>query len=376
MNRGSDRIVCWLAVCCLTLVSLATGLRQIARGQEELPPPLPRAAGAHPRYDLLIDPEQRHGRTIVIVAHVPLVGQVFQNGGGPTCCEEMLQRIGVNQDCDATDEPCAGPFNFHVAGAPPHSKRAFVLGDVILHPGFIDLSEFRGGERRLTISQFEVNGDEKCGDGQCPKLVRLGCPTAGGECTCGNEAGCGNECATVHSPGCKCDDCQCARHVAENHELNCGDENCAARTFVIHHAEAHDPFADFHPLKLMQHIAGLMAEKAAAQAALEVRQEAAGELAELYESMAELIADNAALDAKVQAYDENKKLLERIADLAVDNARLKAHAELADERIELAKTAAALTFENERLKLRLAELESHAASDAARTASTPHGTTK
>src|SRR5205085_6461736 len=137
------------------------------------------------------------------------------------------------------------------------------------------------------------------------KFVRLGCPAAAGECTCAGEAACGSDCATAHCPGCKCDDCQRANHVAENDEANCGDEKCAVATMVIKHLEHHDEFADFHPLKLMQHIAGLMAEKAAAQAALEAREETDEQLAELYETMAELAADNAALDAKLEASAEN-----------------------------------------------------------------------
>jgi hypothetical protein len=185
---------------------------------------------------------------------------------------------------------------------------------------------------------------------------------------------------TFGNSECKCDDCKCCKHAVAHDETKCGEEaNCgedcgATLTMVVENGEEHDDLADYHPLKLMRHIAELMADKAAAEAVLEVKHEAQEEIADLYEAMAEVMADNAALDAKLIAAAEHRKLLERIADLATENARLKTQNELAAERIEMAKTSVALTLENEHLKSRLADLEQkHAAAEAARTAAKSSG---
>ena len=125
------------------------------------------------------------------------------------------------------------------------------------------------------------------------------------------------------------------------------------------------------------HIAGLVGEKAAAQAALAVRKEADEQIGELFETMAELLADNAALDAKLEAAAEQRKLVEKMAELAAENARLKVHVELAAERAEATRSAMALTLENERLKLHLAALEQkQILAEAARTAAKPRGERK
>jgi predicted nuclease with TOPRIM domain len=132
-----------------------------------------------------------------------------------------------------------------------------------------------------------------------------------------------------------------------------------------------------HPLKLIQHIASLMADKAAAEAALETQQASHEEQSELFETVAELMAANAALQTKLEAQSEQARLAEKLADLAAENARLKAHVELAAERTELTRGAISLSIENERLKLRLAELEQrHAAEEAVRTAERSRGNRK
>jgi hypothetical protein len=385
MNRVTDRVVCLWAMYCLMVVVAGTSVLRIARGQEVLPPPVPTPPGAHPHQILIADPGgQGRGQTIVIVTHsgnVPLVGRVFQNAGqGPTCCEEMLQRVGVDCDHDAAEHCLGGGIDVHVFGDLPHGS--LTNNHATLRLGFpgliIDNHDARTGQRRVKASLLSDRVEQETAGSAAP-LPRLGCPSvAAGECTCAGEPACGSECAAGHCPGCKCDECQSAMHVAESDEPTCGDESCAlARLVLDNDQDDGDEITDFHPLKLMQHIAALMAEKAAAQAALEARDQADEKLSELVETITELIADNAALDAKLEAQAEHARLRETITDLAAENARLKAHVELAAERAELAKNAFAMALENERLKLRLADLEQrHAAAEAARTAAKPRPETK
>jgi hypothetical protein len=210
------------------------------------------------------------------------------------------------------------------------------------------------------------------------KFIRLGCPcAAAGECTCASHNSCGAECAAAEGAACKC--CPCAAEAAVAHEAKCGDEGCEIedRDILIRHVRHFDQQPEHDPITLMHHIASLVGEKAAAQAALAVRKEADEQIGELFETMAELLADNAALDAKLEAAAEQRKLVEKMAELAVENARLKTHIELAAERAEVARNAAALTLENERLKLHIASIEQkHALAEAARTAARPRNERK
>jgi hypothetical protein len=482
MNNRADRWSELAAGYCLASAVVLTSVLQLARGQEELPPPAPQLPGAKAN-QILID----HRPRIVILtnvspnvwANVPMLGQLFNNAGhGPTGCEEMLQHLQavrghetppaayqpviadhpigpvdpamalmverirealtselgnnvmfrvtarahaaelpgqlLEGQCNGTTcceemlnrisgdhlagQPRAIEINVHVISPLPTTSNP-PLPRVGFAPGaLIDTRDVRNSSRRFKanlLSRVESqNGDS---------FVRLGCAACGlGECKCGSdekcasEAVCGSECAaaactattctsstsaTSANSECKCDNCKCCKHALAHDETKCGEEeaNCgedcgATLTMVVENAEHHDEFADYHPLKLMRHIAELMAEKAAAEAALEVRHEAHEELAEIYEAMAEVMADNAALDAKLIAAAEHRKLLERITDLATENARLKTQNELAAERIEMAKSSVALSLENEHLKTRLAELEQkHAAAEAARTAAKPSG---
>jgi hypothetical protein len=390
MNRGSDRIVCLFATYCLAIVVAATSIAEMARGQETIPSPPPTSRnwqaliGDHPLPIIEhaisgVDSAQGQFMDRAIKAlmtefgtegvafrvTMPFPGRLLQNPtAGPTCCEELLQRLGAGPNHDVADLPCIGEIN---------------VRGVWLRPGeIIDTREVRSSECRLKSSEPCQETDEQHTANVTAQFIRFGCPcNAAGECTCGGQTTCGHECAVAAGTGCQCDDCKCYARAGQTDEATCGNDHCAVARMVIKHAEHHDDAHDHHPLKLMQHIAGLMAEKAAAEAALEVRKEADEQLGELYEAMSELLADNAALDAKVQAHADHTKLLERITDLAAENARLKAHVELADERAALTKGAFALTIENERLKLRLADLEQkHAAAEAARTAARPGAKTK
>src|SRR6478609_1092547 len=93
VGRWSEVAACY----CLSATVVLVSVLQMARGQEELPPPAPKLSGANPN-QILID----HRPRIVILtnvspsvlANVPMLGQLFQNAGhGPTGCEEMLGRL-------------------------------------------------------------------------------------------------------------------------------------------------------------------------------------------------------------------------------------------------------------------------------------------
>jgi len=312
MNYLLDRVFA-LTASSLALAGLCVG--QIAHAQDEVPPPLPMLPGAHVRQMLIADPTGPHRIVIITqgardLSHFPPVGQLFQGGcNGPTFCEEVLERLSA--PAPKADEP-------HI---------------------------------KLTT-----------------RFIGQGCAcAAAGECVCAGHPTGGEECAAARADDCKC--CPC---VAEAAEAKCGEDICEVADCLIRRVEHFEQPAEYDPLKLMQHIAGLVGEKAAAQAALAVRKEADEKIGELVETLAELLADNAALDAKLEAASEQHKLLEKMANLAAENARLKTHVELASERAEIARASAALTIENERLKLRLAELEQkHALAEATRTAAKP-----
>jgi hypothetical protein len=315
MNRLFDRV---FALCGLALLLAAVWMWQFAQAQDELPAPPPPCAGGN----------------VLVTRHCTTEG----------------------------DGQC--------------TKETIVIRRV--QPGeIIDIRGLHNPGRHLKAAFFTEQPAEEFPISVAGKFLRVGCAcTAAGECHCAN-ATCGEDCAGA----CKC--CPCAAEAVVAAEAKCGDavcgSDCEARTLAVHHAEHEDEdelAAEFHPLKLMRHIAGLVGEKAAAQAALAVRKDADDQLGELMETMAELLADNAALDAKLEAQNEShaehRKLLEKVVDLATENARLKAHVELAAERVELARSSAALTLENERLKLRVVELEQkQALAEAARTAAKP-----
>jgi hypothetical protein len=360
MNRGYDRLFGLFAIHCTTLVAAASMLLPLSRAQDTVPCPPPNhrvhagLIAEHPISGGGVDTEETrliHCVTEALSAEFgeglrfrivkPYFGREFQITviRPSTCCEELLERIGVDFEvCD---------------------KQA---GNLLTN--FFSLGRAASGEQSL----------------------------------CANEAVCGVECVLAESKACtcgacKCDACKCAECrqgackcsalAANQREADCGDETCAVTRMIIRHANHHDEeraevlehnvvehlMLEHHPLKLMQHIASLMAEKAAAEAALEAKEEADEKLGELVETVTELIATNASLEAKLEAQAEHAKLAQKIADLAHENGRLKAHLELADQRSEATKHAMTLMLENERLKYRLADLEQkHAAAEAARTA--------
>jgi hypothetical protein len=317
----ADRV---FALCGLSFLLAAVCMAQLVHAQEELPCPPPLAGGRlniadHPIFSKLpLAPDYLHrvlandkGEIIIHLTKMSHTGEACNKScSGPACCEETLAHYGCG--AAAVEHPTAN----------------------------------------ITA-----------------RFLRFGCPgVAPGECNGACEAtACGAQCAAAKDDTCKC--CPCADRTDE---ATCGEENCEVANILVQRVQHVDELDEHHPLKLMQHIAGLVGEKAAAQAALAVRKEADDQIGELMETMAELLADNAALDAKLEAAAEQRKLLDKMTDLAAENARLKAHVELTAERVELARNSAALTLENERLKLHVAELEQkHALAEAARTAAKP-----
>jgi hypothetical protein len=398
MNNGFERIGGLVAAYCLAAVVAVTGIVQMAGAQEEVPCP-PLAGGQ--RVDVCEHPILFHLRhlpfagdylhrivandheVIIHLTKLPKPGSLLdETCSKPTCCEEMLNRISVDDQLNATNPLCAGECDFQTSWEKPNTRQTVVLSRVWLRPGeVVDTREVRHSERRLMAERLFLEGDVDRAANTTVKFLHLGCPCgATGECVCAVKTSGSNECSEG-CVGCKCEKCQCENCQCTNcpgkaGEAKCGNENCAVATMFLKQAEHHDEFVEHHPLVLMQHIASLMAEKSAAEAALEVRQEATEQLSELFEAMAEVMADNAALDARLQAQAEHTKLVEKMAELAAENARLKAHVELAAERAELSKSALSLTLENERLKLRLAAMEEKQELEVARTAAKPRGDRK
>ena len=343
MNRRCDRIVYVVYGYCFAVAIVAASLVQIARAQETVPPSPPQAncigqclAAEHPICSGAADPVATNlidratraltaefGNGLTFRVTMPLPGSFMQGAcGEPTCCEELFNKIVIGRL----------PFD---------------------HP-----------LEHVTTSLF-----------------RFGCPCdAAGECHCdaggdrhgASQTTCGTECAAANASACKC--CPCG---AQTDAVACTNERGEKATLIIKHA-SHAAHAGQHaeidhhdPLNLMQHIAGLMAEKSAAQAALEVRKQADEQIGELFEALAEVMADNAALDARLEGLTEQRKLVEKLTELATENARLKAQVELAAERAEAARASHALAVENERLKHRLADLEQKHSTEATRTAAKP-----
>jgi hypothetical protein len=356
MNMRLERIDALFALYCCAALAAASISARPAGGQETLPAPAPKVSGADPRHVLIAD----HPHGILILANLPHVEHFLRTVcSGPTPCEQMLQQLGIETNDDSTTRACDG-------GQCPQSRQTLVFDRLLLHPGqIIDTRHVRASIRRLTSSPCE---GETCNEytADVVKVAGRDCAcSATGECKCG-EAVCGSECAAAGRVNCRCDNCQCCPCTAQNDETTGRDQQCPYATLTPHHSDSNA--AELCPIKLMQHIACLMAEKAGAEAALAAKSESHEQLAELMETMADLLADNAALDAKLEAKAEHVKLAEKLAEVSAENARLKAHVELAAERAELTKAMLTLQLENERLKLRLAEHEQKHAADAARTA--------
>jgi hypothetical protein len=359
MNIRSEQIATLFAAYCFAaLIAAAT----LARGQETLPPPRPQMPGADPRQVLIGD----HPHGILIFTNLPQVEQFLRTVCcGPTPCEQMLQRLGIDADGEsAAKSACEG-------GECPQTRQTLVFDRLLLHPGqIIDTRHVRASIRRLAPAACDGAACDEHGT-DVVAVAGRSCPcTVGSECTCG-QVTCGTDCA-AGCADCRCDKCQCSPCAGKSDVAACGSETCPYATLAAHHSD-HGNAAELCPIKLMQHIACLMAEKAGAEAALAVKTESHEQLTSLMETMADLLADNAALDAKLEAKAEHIKLAEKLAEMSAENARLKAHVELAAERAELTKALLTLQLENERLKLRLADHDHKHEGQPTRTADQSHG---
>ena len=348
MSLGIDRAVCWLSGFCFTAGMIALGAIGVARAQESVPPSPPACERCEHRCDSPIGID-------------PVAAEFFERATRALAAEfgqGMMFRVTMPRPELFAEKACASAERASAECVNGECAQGQVI---------------RLGDGRIDIEQMPV--------GLTAKFLRLGCPcSASGECACGGQTACGTDCAVAGKADCKC--CPCSGESLDvkqeivKHEAKCGEEECDLPDAIIKRFHRTDDLLPA-PHKLLEQIATLMAEKAAAQAALAVRKEADEQIGEIYEAMAELLADNAALDAKLEAQSEQRKLVEKVTELAAENARLKTHLEVAAERAEIAKATSALSLENEKLKLRLVELEQkHLVAEAARTAAKPRSERK
>ncbi len=122
---------------------------------------------------------------------------------------------------------------------------------------------------------------------------------------------------------------------------------------------------------LWEKIVELSAGQAAAEAALEVKEDTLDRTAEMLEALAEVHAEKARLEAKLELQEGQTELLGKLAEMAAENAQLKAQVELAEAKAKVMEHTVEITVENERLKMRLAEIEKQPETRAARTAAKP-----
>jgi hypothetical protein len=327
MNRRPDRFFCLVAGDCFSVAVLAASLVQISRAQEAAPPAPPAAVcnGACP------------------TAEHPVCA-------GP--CDPAIAHL-IDRATRALASEFGGNVMFHVTMSPP----APVMPRVCIQAtcGEETFDRFVAAPPVFAHPFPQV----------VTKFLRLDCPCdAAGECHCTGQTSCGSECAAAAASDSKC--CPCA---GESDAVTCTSEQGQKATLIIKRATPHAEFNHHDPLQLMHHVAELMAAKAGAEAALEVRKEADEQIGELFETLAEVIVDNAALDARIEGLTEQRALHEKLVELAAENAKLKAQVELAAAHAEAIRASHALALENERLKLRLADLE-HKHAEATASAAT------
>jgi hypothetical protein len=292
-------------------------------------------------------------------------------GGEPPCecpaaAAQRMVKVWINGNWAPVEPACPAASEEPDHPASLLSKLPFV-GRLMIVRSFSKSGEETNCDERVELSGKEPVG-EKLIVREPPvlhRMVRQVCPSCKMVLTTEITTS-ATRTAECCSGCCEAAACQAATHVAACAELPCpaAAACCAAQEATAHRGPGPD--------ELWHHIAKLAAEKAAAEARLEAREESHLEWAELYEAMAELMADNAALDAQLEAQNENRKTAGRVRKLAAENERLKAEMQLTAAKAEAMQHTLGMALENERLKLRIAQLEQqHAVDDAARTASRP-----
>jgi hypothetical protein len=265
---------------------------------------------------------QCHSTGVPILSKLPYVSRLFKNvvvvhepgcEGGQcpkTPCAEELERIGIDFElCPDCPVVRFGPIELSICG----EDEACVC---------------HGKECPASCAQSACSSVDKvvaactanCCEGKCGE----------GKCCCGEGK-------------CACGQCRCAAAIASEIAHKSVACHCAGRE------------------ELWEHLVELSAEKAAAEAALEAREEHS----ELLDALVEMATKSAALEARLEAQAEHHHVLERMVELAVENAQLKARAELAEAKAEMLKESLPVAVEKELLAHRVAELEERlAASDA------------
>ncbi|MCI0360953.1 MAG: hypothetical protein L0211_20940 [Planctomycetaceae bacterium] len=247
---------------------------------------------------------------VPILSNLPYVSRLFKNVGvvhEPGCeaghglktpCAEELERIGVDFELSHTGPDCP-----------------------ILRFGPIGLAI-------CTDDGACVCTGKECAAGK----VAVACAAKCGEanCCCGEGK-------------CCCGQCQCAAAIASQ----------TAHQKAVCQCEGRE--------ELWEHLVELSAEKAAAEAALEAREEHF----ELLDALVEMATKSAALEGKLEAQAQHHGVLERMVELAVENAQLKARAELAEAKAEMLKETLPVAVEKEMLARRVAELEERLAAEDA-----------
>ena len=243
---------------------------------------------------------------VPILSSIPYVSRLFKNVGvvhEPGCeaghcvktpCASELERIGVDFDFCQT------------------------CPDGIVRFGPIELAICSEDENCC------------CRDKDCPAACAgCACPSVGK--------------LTVHQAAAISDAAACEAHC---NAVACGDAKCCA-------GECKCAVATAGREDLWKHLVELSAEKAAAEAALEAREEQS----ELLDALVEMATKTAALEAKLEAQTEHQKLLGQMVELASENAQLKARTELAEAKAEMLRETIPVVVEKELLARKVASLE-------------------
>ena len=289
---------------------------------------------------------------VPILTKLPYISRLFKNVGvhhEPGCeagecaktpCAEQLERIGVDFECLGTcpDNPLVrfGPIELAVCSEDENCC-------------------CRGKECPIA-----------CAGSACPvagKLIVWQAAAASEATACAAKA-CKVECAAATAAEAKCCEGKCGTATC------CCKNGCGA---IAKTAAAADHACQCAGRdELWEYLVEMAAEKGAAEAALEARQEHS----ELLDALVEMATKSAALEAKLEAQAQHQKLIERMVELASENAQLKARTELAEAKSEMLRETFPVAVEKEVLARRVAELEERLAATGEEVRTAKKATTK